>query len=124
MRDWEQLLQDIRATMLEFPQHYMMPGYNKKTPGVLNSIGASAIEEALHQFDASGTRIQELESEVRSHLENAERGVEVVRSQKAQIEVLHKENQTLKDTLEAWQAVVRVAREKDSTLPDPEAVPC
>lgn len=40
------------------------------------------------------------------------------------IKDLEKENQTLKDTLEAWQAVVRVAREKDSTLPDPEAVPC
>lgn len=34
---------------------------------------------------------------------------------------LRTENQTLKDTLEAWQAVIRVAREKDSTLPDPES---
>ena len=37
---------------------------------------------------------------------------------------LHKENDTLKEALSHWQGVVRVAREKDSTLPDPEAVPC
>ena len=37
---------------------------------------------------------------------------------------LHKENETLKEALSHWQGVVRVAREKDSTLPDPEAVPC
>lgn len=39
----------------------------------------------------------------------------------ARIKVLEKENQTLQETLEAWQAVVRVAREKDSTLPNPES---
>ena len=75
-------------------------------------------KEALIQAAA---RIQELETQVRAHLENATRGVEVVRSQKAQIEALKKENQTLRETLEAWQAVVRVAREKDSTLPNPES---
>lgn len=37
---------------------------------------------------------------------------------------LRTENQTLQDALSHWQGVVRVAREKDSTLPDPEAVPC
>lgn len=37
---------------------------------------------------------------------------------------LRTENQTLQDALAHWQGVVRVAREKDSTLPDPEAVPC
>lgn len=42
----------------------------------------------------------------------------------ARIKALEKENDTLKEALSHWQGVVRVAREKDSTLPDPEAVPC
>lgn len=47
-----------------------------------------------------------------------------IRGLEAENKKLRAEIQTLKDTLEAWQAVVRVAREKDSTLPDPEAAPC
>ena len=42
----------------------------------------------------------------------------------SRIRTLEKENETLKEALAHWQGVVRVAREKDSTLPDPEAVPC
>ena len=87
-------------------------------------VGAAHFSLPALIRDADAARIQELESEVRSHLENAARGVEVVRSQKAQIDALHKENDTLKEALSHWQGVVRVAREKDSTLPDPEAVPC
>jgi transposase-like protein len=34
---------------------------------------------------------------------------------------LRTENQTLQEALAHWQGVVRVAREKDSTLPDPES---
>lgn len=37
---------------------------------------------------------------------------------------LRTENQMLQEALAHWQGVVRVAREKDSTLPDPEAVSC
>lgn len=40
---------------------------------------------------------------------------------KSRIKALEKENQDLRDALASWQAVVRVARIKDSTLPDPEA---
>lgn len=42
----------------------------------------------------------------------------------SRIKALEKENDTLQEALSHWQGVVRVAREKDSTLPDPEAVPC
>lgn len=94
------------------------PATPPKQLGTVRIDMETSKKEALIQAVA---RIQELEIQVRAHLENAARGVEVVRSQKAQIETLKKENQTLKDTLEAWQAVVRVAREKDSTLPDPES---
>lgn len=47
MRGWKQILADIRKTMQEFPSHFVMPGFSKKTPDVLNSVGAWAIEEAL-----------------------------------------------------------------------------
>lgn len=46
MRGWKQILADIRKTMQEFPSHFVMPGFSKKTPDVLNSVGAWAIEEA------------------------------------------------------------------------------
>ena len=47
-----------------------------------------------------------------------------IESLEAENKKLRTENQTLKEALAHWQGVVRVAREKDSTLPDPEAVPC
>lgn len=47
-----------------------------------------------------------------------------IESLEAENKKLRTENQTLQDALAHWQGVVRVAREKDSTLPDPEAVPC
>lgn len=47
---------------------------------------------------------------------------------RSRIEALESENkklkgevETLQEALTHWQRIVRVAREKDSTLPDPEA---
>ena len=90
MKGWKQILEDIRAIMLQFPSHFVAtPGCTPKGDNVSNRVGAWAIEETLER-----------------------------------IRVLEKENGTLKEALAHWQGVVRVAREKDSTLPDPEAVPC
>ena len=96
MKGWKQLLEDLRNLMLEFPSHYVMPGYQTKTESMPNHVGAWAIEEAQQALES-------LEAENKK---------------------LRAENQTLQEALAHWQGVVRVAREKDSTLPDPEAVPC
>ena len=103
MKGWKQLLEDLRAIMLEFPSHYVMPGFRSKAESMPNSTAAWAIEEALAQFDAECAQTKRLEAENKK---------------------LRAENQTLQEALAHWQGVVRVAREKDSTLPDPEAVPC
>lgn len=42
-------------------------------------------------------------------------------AREAENKKLRTENQTLQEALAHWQGVVRVAREKDSTLPNPES---
>lgn len=66
----------------------------------LEVSGLSEVQDALSK---ASTRIDSLEAENKK---------------------LRAENETLQEALAHWQGVVRVAREKDSTLPDPEAVPC
>lgn len=66
----------------------------------LEVSGLSEVQDALSK---ASTRIDYLEAENKK---------------------LRTENQTLQDALSHWQGVVRVAREKDSTLPDPEAASC
>jgi len=45
-------------------------------------------------------------------------------SQANEIKALKKEVLTLQDALAQWQGVVRVARDRDSTLPAVEGAPC
>lgn len=75
-------------------------------------------KEALIQAVA---RIQELEALAERQHGKLDQAQGRITELEAENKKIRTENQTLKDTLEAWQAVVRVAREKDSTLPDPES---
>ena len=76
----------------------------------------------------AAARIQELEADLKYTREKLQEqmaynhrimgnSVSVLKENKGLRETVS----TLRETLEAWQAVVRVAREKDSTLPDPES---